>query len=112
MNAKTLAFQRLIEEQLEGLPELRFRRMFGGYGLYAGELFFGIIREERIYFHTSGETQARYQTAGMGCFITPGRQRALKRYYEAPAAVIEDARELRRWAAEAIGTAAERAREA
>lgn len=105
MNLKTSALQNLIEEQLGSIPDLRFRRMFGGYGLYAAEFFFGIIHGEKLYFYTSVESQKRYEDAGMTCFITPGRQKAIKRYFEVPSAVIENHKELSRWAREAIDSA-------
>ena len=104
MNPKTVALKNLIVQQLEAMPEVRCRSMFGGYGLYAGERFFGIIHGERFYFHTNDESRERYVAAGMGCFITPGKQMALKKYLEVPPQVIERASELIKWAREAIGT--------
>lgn len=76
--------------------------MFGGFGVYADELFFGIIHGERIYLRTNEETRIRYVEAGMSWFVTPGRKKAIKAYYEVPTEVIERARDLRVWAREAI----------
>lgn len=97
-----MAFQEFVEEQLDGIAGLRFRRMFGGYGIYAGEAFFGIVHGERLYFRTSERTRIRYEQRGMSWFVTPGRKKSVKAYYEVPLAVIEQAKELKTWAREAI----------
>ena len=39
-----------VLDQLAGLDGLRARAMFGGVGLYAGEVFFGIVAAEVLYF--------------------------------------------------------------
>lgn len=104
MNPNSVTFKNLIVQQLETMPELRCRSMFGGYGLYAGERFFGIIHGERLYFHTNDESRKSYEAAGMGCFITPGKRMALKKYLEVPPEVIERASELAKWARVAVGT--------
>lgn len=104
MNPKTVAFKNLVVQQLDALPELRCRSMFGGYGLYAGERFFGIVHGERLYFHADDVSQGSYEAAGMGCFITPGKQMALRKYLEVPPEVIERASELAKWARVAVGT--------
>lgn len=104
------AFQRLIEEQLDALPGLRFRRMFGGYGIYAGEVFFGLISSwERLYFHTSEQTRAAYEKAGTTFFLAPGSKKPLRNYYEVPAAVIDSPAQLVKWAKTAIETVEARA---
>jgi DNA transformation protein len=105
VNPRLGAFQRLIEDQLEALPGLRFRRMFGGFGLYAHEHFFGLLSSRvRLYFHTSEQTCREYEKAGMSCFTAPGRKMALTRYFEVPASVIDSAALLVGWAATAIET--------
>jgi len=79
--------------------------MFGGFGIYAGELFFGILHRERLYFRINDETRKRYEKAGMDVFITPARQKTLKNYYEVPLEVIEQRNELAEWAREAVAAA-------
>jgi DNA transformation protein len=101
------AFQKFVEEQLNGIAGLQFRKMFGGHGIYAGEVFFGILHGERLYFRTNEETRARYVSAGMSWFVTPGQKKSVKAYYEVPLAAIEQVQELRVWAQEAIKVANE-----
>lgn len=95
-------FPAFVEEQLSALPELLLRRMFGGHGLYAGEVFFGLIASDhRLYFRTSERTRGRYLTAGSQPF-SPSARVTLHAYYEVPLEVLEDTRELTLWAREAI----------
>jgi len=102
---KSSSFQAYVEAQLEDITGLKFRRMFGGFGLYAGELFFGILHRERLYFRINDQTKKRYEKAGMDVFITPARKKALKNYYEVPLEVIEQRNELAEWAREAVSAA-------
>ena len=90
-----------ILEQLAHLPALTARPMFGGFGLYSGERFFGIVWRDVLYFRTSPATTARYLAAGMECF-RPNPKQELKSYYEVPADIIERRSELHVWATEAL----------
>jgi DNA transformation protein len=98
------AFQSFVEAQLDSIQGTRFKRMFGGFGIYCDELFFGIIHGDRLYFHTNEKTKKRYEGEGMSPFITPGGKIALKHYYEVPLQIIEMKLELVDWAREAIST--------
>ena len=95
-------FLEFIVDQLSGLPRVTHRRMFGASGLYAGEHFFAIIDEGRLYFVTDEATRPRYERAGMKPFqYAPGK--FLRTYYEVPVDVLEDDGALREWALEAAG---------
>lgn len=76
--------------------------MFGGYGLYSGERFFGIIYHSRLYFRTGDDTRAAYTAAGMG-FFKPNEKQSLKNYYEVPANILDNHDDLTKWAEAAIG---------
>ncbi len=105
MKSASDAFQQLVEDQLDVMANLRFRRMFGGFGLYAGEIFFGIIHGGKLYFYTNSHTRKRYEEAGTTFFVTPGsRKVALRKYYEVPLAIVEQKREFVRWAREALAS--------
>lgn len=94
-------FAEFVQDQLAGLGGVEFRRMFGGYGLYRGDVFFGILYKGRLYFRTDDATRAEYLARGMKPF-RPNPRQTLKSYYEVPAEVIEDADELVRWARAAL----------
>lgn len=75
--------------------------MFGGYGLYAGQKFFGIIWRDTLYLKTSPATVGRYLAAGMDCFRPNAKQKS-KTYYEVPSHVIDRRSELNTWARHAL----------
>lgn len=80
-----------------------FRPMFGGYGLYHGRTFFGILFRGQLYFKTTEATRGRYEQAGMKPF-RPSAKQTLKTYYGVPASILEEPEELVAWAQEAILT--------
>ncbi len=98
---KDETFKNYVLDQLRGLDELECRAMFGGYGLYRGETFFGIIHRGRLYFKTDDASRPAYVEAGMKPF-RPNARQTLKSYYEVPVDVIEDEDRLLRWARPAI----------
>jgi DNA transformation protein len=91
-------FKEYVEGQLGG--DASFRAMFGGYGIYRGDVFFGIVSRSRLYFKTGPLTRRDYVAKGMGPF-KPNARQTLKSYYEVPADVLEDAETLRAWALKA-----------
>ena len=94
------SFKEFVLDQLSGLGELTCRGMFGGYGLYSGATFFGIILRGRLYFKTDESTRSEYQGRGMKPF-RPNERQSMK-YYEVPADVAEDREQLVAWAMKAI----------
>jgi DNA transformation protein len=91
-------------DQLRGLGDVECRSMFGGFGFYSGEKFFGIIYQGRLYFKTSEATRAVYLEHGMKPF-RPRAGQKLGKYYEVPPDVIEDPAQLETWAREAVTVA-------
>ena len=100
MALKQDGFRDFVLDQLSGLPGLTSRAMFGGYGLYQHEAFFGIIHRGRLYFKTNATTAPRYRKRKMKPF-RPNATHTLKTYYEVPVDVLEDAGELIKWAQQA-----------
>jgi len=101
------SFKEFVLDQLGALPELRARAMFGAHGLYAGEKFFGILDEGRLFFKTDVASQADYTARGMGAFTYESKGKLMTMaYHEVPPNVLEDAPELTTWARRAIQVAA------
>ena len=92
-----------VLEQLEGAKGLKSRAMFGGYGLYIGESFFGIVHGGSLYMRTDEASRPDYLKAGSRPFNPKGKVE-LHRYYEVPAHVLDDSEELLRWARRATKT--------
>ena len=90
------SFVTFVCDQLSGIGEIVCRPMFGGYGLYHGRKFFGILFHGRLYFKVDHTSVLRYQQHGMKPF-RPNAKQTLASYYEVPADILEDADELIVW---------------
>jgi DNA transformation protein len=95
------SFKDFVLDQLRDLDDVAARRMFGGYGLYQDETFFGIVHKGRLYFKIDETTVAEYRKRKMKAF-RPNAKQTLKSYYQVPVEVIEDANQLCEWAEQAI----------
>ena len=94
-----------VLDQLAGLEGLRARAMFGGVGLYAGEVFFGIVAADVLYFKVDDSTRAEDEAAGSKPF-KPYADRAMTMpYYAVPVDVLESAPTLIVWARRAVAVA-------
>jgi len=96
------SFRDFVLDQLRELRGVTCRAMFGGYGLYQSDAFFGIIHKGRLYFKTDERTHAVYLKKGMKPF-RPNAKQTLKSFYEVPVDVIEDPDQLTTWAMRAAG---------
>jgi len=94
------SFRDFVLEQLAALDSLRCKRMFGGYGLYCGEQFFGIVFDGRLYFKTHPETLPDYMEYHAAVFA-PSEKQVLKNYREVPVDILEDSERLLHWAQKA-----------
>ena len=95
-----------ILEQLAALDALRWRRMFGAVGLYSGDLFFGLIDDDTLFFKTDASNAAQYQARNMPRFMPPtDRPVGPFGYHQVPADVIEDAEVLVDWARRSVAVA-------
>lgn len=94
------SFFNFVMDLLAELPDLRSRAMFGGHGLYQGEVFFGIVYKGRLYFKTNQDTRLKFEAEGMEPF-KPSNKQTLKNYYEVPPDLLEDGERLIEWAREA-----------
>ena len=101
MNKKDESFKDFVLDQLRELDDIDARRMFGGFGLYRDETFFGIIHKDRVYFKIDDSTVGEYRKRRMRPF-RPNAKQTLKSYYQVPLEVLEDTERLGEWAAQAI----------
>jgi DNA transformation protein len=95
MRKKRDSFRDFVSEQLGEDAEIR--PMFGGYGLYRNDVFFGIVFKGRLFFRTGPLTRKKYLARGMKPF-KPNARMTSKTYYEVPADILEDRVAVREWA--------------
>jgi len=105
MNDST--FKDYILDQLDGLPGVRAKAMFGGFGLYRADKFFACIIRERLYFKTDDESRKEYEAEGMKPFRYNAKM-TLKTYFEVPAGVMDDPDLLVDWARRALEAASKK----
>ncbi len=98
------SFVEYVCDQLGDIDAILYKSMFGGYGLYSGSLFFGIVYDGRLYFKTDEATRARYLEWESAPF-QPNAKQTLNSYYEVPGESIENAGELLELAKEAANVA-------
>lgn len=100
-------FRRYVLDQLHGLGRVTARPMFGGVGLYNGDLFFALIDDDTLYFKVNDATRPRYVATGMKpfCPFPDEPAREMGGYFEVPAEVLEDPEELVSWARQASDVA-------
>ncbi len=104
MSRKDDSFVEYVCDQLDDIDAILYRPMFGGYGLYSGSVFFGIVYDGRLYLKTDETTRARYLEWESAPF-QPNAKQTLKSYYEVPGESIDNSEELSELANEAVDVA-------
>ena len=100
------SFQILVLDQLgRAIPGVRARAMFGGVGIYAGDLFFALIADDTLYFKVDESTRPDFEERDMGPFRPFGEEGGTMKYYQLPEEILEDPEELRLWAEKAVAIA-------
>ena len=90
----------LVGDATAGLGRPSARAMFGGHGLYLGELMVGLVAADVLYLKVDSETRARFEAAGSHPFEfhSGAREKPIvMSYWEAPADAFDDEDALRGW---------------
>jgi len=99
-------YQTFVLDQLRRvLPGVRAKRMFGGVGLYADELFFALIDDDALYLKVDDVTRPDFERRGLAPFQPFGEGSAPMQYYQLPEDLLEDPEALRPWADGAVAVA-------
>src|SRR5262249_29414563 len=96
------SFREFVLGQLASLDGLRARAMFGGVGLYADDVFFGIVAADELFFKVDDTNRPEYETAGSVPFKPYADRPMTMPYYRVPLVVLEDATMLGQWAMRAV----------
>jgi len=103
--AVNLSYKTYVLEQLQVLGAVSAKPMFGGVGLYAGGVFFGLIDDDSLYFKVDETTRVEFERAGSRPFQPYGENSYSMKYYEVPADVLESRPMLSEWATKAVAVA-------
>jgi DNA transformation protein len=94
----------LLQEQLEPLGRITFRRMFSGAGVYGDGVIFGLILRESLHFRVDDRNRAAYEAEGMEPFSyeAQGRIRQIGAYWRVPERLFDEPDEMIEWARAAL----------
>jgi DNA transformation protein len=95
----------VIDQMSRVVGGVRARAMFGGVGVYAGELFFALIDDDTVYLKVDDSNRADFEAKGLGPFRPFGPEGEVMQYYELSADILEDPDALRPWVEKAIDVA-------
>ncbi|HEY2345919.1 MAG TPA: TfoX/Sxy family protein [Xanthomonadaceae bacterium] len=107
MGESATGFVDYVKDQLSPLGRLASKRFFGGVGLVADGVQFGMVMDDALYFVVDDASRTRYRDEGSRCFRyeTSKGWVEVNRYFEVPAQAVEEADQLVALAAEAIAIA-------
>lgn len=100
-------FKSFVEDLFAPAFSVRIRRMFGGAGIYSGEVMFGLISDERIYLKTDDMTRPDFEAEGSAPFTFQQKSGdfVAMSYMELPERLYDEPDELRDWAMKALSVA-------
>jgi DNA transformation protein len=98
-----------IRDLFEPFGAITVRRMFGGAGLFADGVMFGLVSCGQIYLKVDTTTVTCFEREHCGPFeySTKNGKRALTSYWRLPERLYDDADELAQWARQALAAARE-----
>lgn len=94
------SFAGYCAELLAPLGTVRVKRMFGGHGIYADDVFVAVVAAETLYLKVDSETEPKFEAAGCRRFShTTKDQRTLTMAYRAaPPEAMDSPALMRPWA--------------
>jgi DNA transformation protein len=107
-SADDQAAAELAHELFSDLGPIRLRRMFGGAGLYCGELFFAIIADGVLHLKADAETAPAFRAAGCDAFTwhNPSTDKLVTmNFFTLPEDAVDDADRALEWGRLALAAA-------
>jgi DNA transformation protein len=92
-------FKAYVEELFAPLGPITVKRMFGGAGVYAGDVMFALVSDDELYLKVDAQIEAEFRAAGCEPFIYTGRdgQEISLGYWRAPDEALESSGEAEPW---------------
>ena len=102
-NSEFLAF---VVDQMQGVGPVYAKRMFGGAGLFVGDLMIALIAANTLYLKVDAQSRPLFESQGLQPFTFErnGKVVAMS-YFQAPEDVFEDIEVMSRWGNEAYAAA-------
>jgi DNA transformation protein and related proteins len=105
------SFHAFARELFAPMGQVTVKRMFGGAGIYAGGLMFGLIGDETIHIKTDDALKAELRAEGSGPFVwepSSGPRKGAKidfSYWRLPDAALDDPELASAWGRKALAVA-------
>ena len=93
-------------ELLGPLGAVRAKRMFGGWGLYADDVFIAVIARDRLYLKAGAENKPTFEAAGCEPFVYDAKTGSVAMsYWSAPPDAMDSPALMTPWARGALQAA-------
>ena len=93
-------------ELLDSLGAMRAKRMFGGWGLYADDVFIAVIARDRLYLKADTQSRPAFEAAGCEPFVYDAKTKAVAMsYWSAPPDALDSPALMLPWARGALQAA-------
>jgi DNA transformation protein len=105
------AFVSFAVDLLGSLGPVRARAMFGGHGIYCGDLMIGLVDDDEIFLKTDDETRPAFEAAGCRRWVYTGGGRTMETsYFRPPDEAHEAPEDMEPWGRLALEAARRSAR--
>ena len=99
------SFRAFALDQLSSIDDLIAKPMFGGFGLYSGHTFFGILAADVLYLKVDDSNRADYEKVKAQPFTPFANGRMSMSYYAVPVNILESSHTLATWAERSLDAA-------
>jgi DNA transformation protein len=100
-----------VLELFASLGDVRVRRMFGGHGVFHGELMFALVVDDVLYLKADAVSAVRFEERGLPRFVYHRQGRPVQlSYFMAPEELYDAPDAAREWALLACDAALRAAR--
>ena len=105
-------FKAFLEELLEPLGPVVFKRLFGGEGLSLGGVTFAFIMGQTLFLRVDDDSRPAYEDAGAEPFAydTKSKRVTVRSFFATPEELYDDGDEFCAWARAALTAAQAAAR--
>lgn len=95
-----------LRDLLRPLGAIRLRRMFGGHGIYADELFFAVVVDGQLYFKVDAVTRPQFEAEGLDEWVYEKDGKPVRmNYFRPPEEIFDDEEPLLVWGRLALAAA-------
>jgi DNA transformation protein len=92
------AFVAFAVELLGQVGPVRARAMFGGHGIYCGDLMIGLVDDDEIFLKTDDGTRSRFEAEGCRQWVyTGGKKEMRTSYFRPPDEAHESSEDMEPW---------------